>query len=79
MPRTYAEFTTRRVLTSEWIEGEKLSQSRAGDVASLVNVGLICYLKQLLETGLFHADPHPGLQSHATPQSALQDDMSARA
>lgn len=79
VPRTYAEFTTRRVLTSEWIEGEKLSQSRAGDVASLVNVGLICYLKQLLETGLFHADPHPGLQSHATPQSALQDDMSARA
>ena len=36
MPRTYAEYTTRRVLTSEWIEGEKLSQSRADDVASLV-------------------------------------------
>ncbi|KAK9838371.1 hypothetical protein WJX81_007765 [Elliptochloris bilobata] len=60
VPRTYSEFTTRRVLTCEWIEGEKLSQSRADDVASLVNVGLICYLKQLLDTGLFHADPHPG-------------------
>ena len=79
MPRTYAEFTTRRVLTSEWIEGEKLSQSRAGDVASLVNVGLICYLKQLLETGLFHADPHPGAQSRATPHSAFRRDTSARA
>ncbi len=36
MPGTYAQYTTRRVLTSEWIEGEKLSQSRANDVASLV-------------------------------------------
>ena len=36
VPGTYAQYTTRRVLTSEWIEGEKLSQSRANDVESLV-------------------------------------------
>ena len=24
------------------------------------NIGVICYLKQLLDTGFFHADPHPG-------------------
>ena len=29
-------------------------------VGALVNVGVICYLKQLLDTGFFHADPHPG-------------------
>ncbi len=46
-------------LTSQWLEGEKLSQSKADDVGNLVNVGVICYLKQLLETGFFHADPHP--------------------
>lgn len=23
-------------------------------------MGVICYLKQLLDTGFFHADPHPG-------------------
>jgi aarF domain-containing kinase len=60
VPRTYAELTSRRVLTAEWIEGEKLSQSQADDVGALVNVGVICYLKQLLDTGFFHADPHPG-------------------
>ena len=60
VPKTYHEFTSRRVLTSEWIEGEKLSQSTEDDVGSLVNVGVICYLKQLLDTGFFHADPHPG-------------------
>lgn len=33
---------------------------QADDVGTLVNVGVICYLKQLLDTGFFHADPHPG-------------------
>jgi aarF domain-containing kinase len=60
VPATYSELTSRRVLTQQWLEGEKLSQSKAADVGSLVNVGVICYLKQLLDTGFFHADPHPG-------------------
>ncbi|KAK3240127.1 hypothetical protein CYMTET_50009 [Cymbomonas tetramitiformis] len=60
VPKTFADFTSRKVLTSGWLEGEKLSQSTALDVGDLVNVGVICYLKQLLDTGFFHADPHPG-------------------
>jgi aarF domain-containing kinase len=55
VPMTYSELTTRRVLTSGWLEGEKLSQSKADDVGTLVNVGVICFLKQLLEHGFFHA------------------------
>lgn len=47
VPRTYAELTSRRVLTTEWLDGEKLSQSKAADVGTLVNVGVICYLKQV--------------------------------
>ncbi|MED6163823.1 hypothetical protein PIB30_083750 [Stylosanthes scabra] len=47
-------------VNEEWIDGEKLSQSTESDVGELVNVGVICYLKQLLDTGFFHADPHPG-------------------
>ncbi|KAL9258255.1 hypothetical protein AKJ16_DCAP11482 [Drosera capensis] len=60
VPSTYRKYTSRKVLTTQWIEGEKLSQSTASDVGELVNVGVICYLKQLLDTGFFHADPHPG-------------------
>jgi len=60
VPRTYTDYTRRRVLTSQWIDGEKLSQSKADDVATLVNVGVVCYLQQLLDTGFFMADPHPG-------------------
>ncbi|KAI3957076.1 hypothetical protein MKW92_016140 [Papaver armeniacum] len=60
VPKTYTKYTTRKVLTTGWVEGEKLSQSTESDVGELVNVGVICYLKQLLDTGFFHADPHPG-------------------
>jgi len=48
VPATFSNFTSRRVLTSAWIEGEKLSQSQEDDVQDLVGVGVICYLKQLL-------------------------------
>lgn len=60
IPRNYPQHTTRRVHVAEWVEGEKLSQSQAGDVGALVNLGVIVYLSQLLDSGFFHADPHPG-------------------
>lgn len=53
VPSTYSELTSRRVLTVSWLDGEKLSQSKADDVGDLVNIGVICYLKQLLDTGFF--------------------------
>uniref|UniRef100_A0A166H1J6 Protein kinase domain-containing protein n=1 Tax=Daucus carota subsp. sativus TaxID=79200 RepID=A0A166H1J6_DAUCS len=70
VPKTYTKYTSRKVLTTQWIEGEKLSQSTESDVGELVNVGVICYLKQLLDTGFFHADPHPGNMIR-TPEGKL--------
>lgn len=60
IPRNYPDFTSRRVHVAEWIDGEKLSQSKADDVGALVNLGVITYMTQLLDKGFFHADPHPG-------------------
>ncbi|BFM40581.1 AarF/ABC1/UbiB kinase family protein [Synechocystis sp. LKSZ1] len=65
VPRIYWEYTGRRVLTMEWIEGTKLTNIRAIqaqgiDATHLVEVGVQCSLRQLLEHGFFHADPHPG-------------------
>ena len=35
--------------------------ARAGlEVTDFVDVGIECTLRQLLEHGFFHADPHPG-------------------
>jgi len=60
IPKAYPDYTSRRVLTAEWVEGEKLATSGADDVQGLVNVGVVAYMTQLLGTGFLHADPHPG-------------------
>ena len=43
--------------------GEKLAQSQANDVGSLCNLGVICFLRQLLDTGFFHVSA-VGLRCH---------------
>ena len=65
VPRIYWQYTHRRVLTMEWITGVKLTnvqeiRSQGNDASYLVEVGVQCSLRQLLEHGFFHADPHPG-------------------
>jgi predicted unusual protein kinase regulating ubiquinone biosynthesis (AarF/ABC1/UbiB family) len=60
VPDVIAEGTTNDVLVISWIDGERLSDSSASDVRQLCDTLLSAYLIQLLETGLLHADPHPG-------------------
>ncbi len=65
VPKIYWRYTTRRVLTLEWIHGIKLTDveriEQAGlDRDSLIRIGVMAGLRQLLEFGFFHADPHPG-------------------
>mmetsp|Transcript_29999 Transcript_29999/g.73864 ORF Transcript_29999/g.73864 Transcript_29999/m.73864 type:complete len:1055 (+) Transcript_29999:13-3177(+) len=49
-----------RVLTTVWIDGERLEKSQEDDVGRLCGVALNAYLTMLLDTGLLHCDPHPG-------------------
>ncbi|NEO84349.1 MAG: AarF/ABC1/UbiB kinase family protein [Spirulina sp. SIO3F2] len=75
IPRIHWDYSGRRVLTMEWIEGTKLTQLEAVqaqgiDATYLVEVGVACSLRQLLEHGFFHADPHPG-NLLATPDGKL--------
>ncbi len=65
VPKIYWSATSDKVLTMEFINGDKvtdLEKLRARNVSpEKVNRLLIrTYLKQLLEDGFFHADPHPG-------------------
>lgn len=65
VPRIFWAYSSRRVLTLEWIDGIKLTdveRIRAAnlEVKQLVRIGVVAALKQLLEYGFFHADPHPG-------------------
>ncbi len=65
VPKIYWEYTGREVLTMEWVEGTKLTKllelrQQGIDPTYLIEVGVNCSLRQLLEHGFFHADPHPG-------------------
>ncbi len=65
VPKIYWNYTRRHVLTMEWIDGVKLTNvedvKAAGlDANKIVEVGVQASLRQLMEYGFFHADPHPG-------------------
>ena len=65
VPKIYWTHTNTRVLTLDFIRGTKvvdLEGLRANRISPVkVNRLLIrTYLKQLLDDGFFHADPHPG-------------------
>lgn len=65
VPAIYWEYTSHRLLTLEWIQGYKLNEldriRAAGlDPNRIIEIGVTTGLRQLLEHGFFHADPHPG-------------------
>lgn len=65
VPCIYWDYSATHVLTLEWIDGFKLNDFEkiraAGlDPDRLIEIGVTSGLRQLLEFGFFHADPHPG-------------------
>ncbi|MBD2243767.1 AarF/UbiB family protein [Nostoc sp. FACHB-888] len=65
IPGIYWRYTNTHVLTLEWIDGFKLTDTKrireAGlDPEAIIQIGVTSGLQQLLEYGFFHADPHPG-------------------
>jgi predicted unusual protein kinase regulating ubiquinone biosynthesis (AarF/ABC1/UbiB family) len=64
-PKVYWDLTTSKVLVMEFIEGVKINEIDKLEGASinkkkLASILYLSYLKQLMEDGFFHADPHPG-------------------
>jgi predicted unusual protein kinase regulating ubiquinone biosynthesis (AarF/ABC1/UbiB family) len=65
VPRPVHDYTSRRVLTMEYVEGRKVTEvgplrEMEIDGAHLVDELFRAYLQQVLADGFFHADPHPG-------------------
>jgi len=60
IPNVFENYTTQRVLTTEWIDGVPLAHSPAPIIQKLIPVGVELFLTQLLDIGTFHSDPHPG-------------------
>jgi len=65
VPKIYWDYSSYCILTLEWIEGIKLTDTKKIREANLdqnrlIEIGVVAGLRQLLEHGFFHADPHPG-------------------
>jgi len=65
IPKVYREITTERVLTTEFVDGVKVSMledldQNGYDRKLITRRGADILLTQIFEHGFFHADPHPG-------------------
>lgn len=65
IPSVYDEYTTRRVLVLEWIEGIKINDYARLDAEGISRLEVAkrtvqTYFYQFFDAGFFHADPHPG-------------------
>jgi len=65
IPRVYEDYTTRRVLVLEWIDGIKINDYAAIEAAGVSRLEAAkrtvrAYFYQFFNEGFFHADPHPG-------------------
>ena len=65
VPEVIWDMSSEKVLCLSYVEGTKISdlkklQSQEIDLPKIAEIGAISYLKQLVNYGFFHADPHPG-------------------
>jgi len=65
VPKVYKEFSTKKILTMEFIDGTSIKNidlliQNGCDPKKIVSLGTDLVLKQIFKFGFFHADPHPG-------------------
>ena len=82
VPIVYWDRTSTKVLTTEWISGVKLTEFESiraygYNVLTLVDVGIQCTLRQLLDSGFFHAGMYIIL-SHTTSVIPFRSRPSSR-
>ncbi len=65
IPSVFWDLSTSKVLCLEYLPGIKINDIKSLkknniDTSSIAKIGATSYLKQLVNYGFFHADPHPG-------------------
>lgn len=69
-PEVLYNYSSRKVLTTKWVDGERLELSSSDDINKLCSVALSTYLTMLLDCPILHCDPHPG-NLRRTPEGKL--------
>ena len=65
VPKIYWRYSTKKVLTLEYLPGIKIDDRQTIEACGInpkeiIQLGICCYLKQMLQDGFFQSDPHPG-------------------
>lgn len=65
VPQIFWDYTSRKILTLEYVPGIKINDLAVLDAgrfdrSNIASRAVEAYLIQILKTGFFHADPHPG-------------------
>jgi predicted unusual protein kinase regulating ubiquinone biosynthesis (AarF/ABC1/UbiB family) len=75
VPKIYWRYTATRVLTMSYLPGIKIDrkaelEAQGFDPKKINQIGICCYLQQLMIDGFFQGDPHPGNMA-ITPDGRL--------
>lgn len=65
IPKVYKTYCTKKIIVMDYLKGIKVDQveklkSEGYDLQDMAEKLIYSYIKQILEDGFFHADPHPG-------------------
>lgn len=80
VPQVFWDYTATKVLTLEYVPGIKINnldliKERGYSRSQISSHAIEAYLIQILKTGFFHADPHPGNLAIDTDQSLIYYDF----
>ncbi|MBM4410612.1 MAG: AarF/ABC1/UbiB kinase family protein [Chloroflexi bacterium] len=75
VPRIHRDFSTKKVVTMDFIDGIKISNVAAlraagVDTAAVADTLIDLFNEMILRRGMFHADPHPGNVFVIPPEAA---------
>ncbi|KAI8147616.1 ABC1 family-domain-containing protein [Fennellomyces sp. T-0311] len=80
VPKVYNDFSSKRVLVSEWVDGVQLTdipklKAKKLNVDRAMYTTIEAFSSQIFGSGFVHGDPHPGnvlVRKHPTSKSDVQ-------
>lgn len=59
IPRVYKNLCSKKILTMEYIESKKITSVKHNNETIAIEL-MTCFVKNVLQSGYIHCDPHPG-------------------
>jgi predicted unusual protein kinase regulating ubiquinone biosynthesis (AarF/ABC1/UbiB family) len=60
VPKAIPKYSTSKIITMEYIPSKKIGSTKGVNTDLLSSMLMECFMKQILDNGIIHSDPHPG-------------------